>query len=63
MSDMTPARFARPYLTDGRASQNAETAVAPLDVHVPDPDDYQRPALTDGHARPAALSDDTPDAA
>lgn len=55
--DIQPGRFQRPYIAGGHAPFSAAAGQKPripLASHVPDPSDFQRPLLTDGHqAAPA----------
>lgn len=62
---ITPGQFQRPYLTDGRASQNAAArgpAHQPPAPHGITADDFNRPLITAGHeaASPSDRGDNNP---
>lgn len=51
-TDIQPGQFKRPYIAAGRAPLSAKAGQKPripLASHVPDPTDFRRPLITDGH--------------
>jgi hypothetical protein len=63
--EITPGQFQRPYISAGHAPLSARTGQTPRvppGTHTPDPDQFDRHLITDGHqdASPSASGDNNP---